>query len=170
MKPINSTYKILAWTFLERLIDDEWVIWAVNMMEAGFDTEHLVELAGASPPYNQFELRKTVIKIFDELGINTSDTESTLENYITFQLRQVLDNKADIIRTLRDLNDLYLKLDYDIRFSDFSLLYYAKVDLEGSEVQWYWEGANRENIDSICFKHFYSCISEHPLQEIEILN
>lgn len=32
---------------------------------------------------------------------------------------------------------------------DFYLLYFAKDDLNESEVQWYWNGADRINIDLI---------------------
>ena len=32
---------------------------------------------------------------------------------------------------------------------DFYLLYFAKDDLLESDIQWYWDGANRENIDEI---------------------
>lgn len=37
---------------------------------------------------------------------------------------------------------------------DFYLLYFAKDDLNESEIQWYWNGADRINIDQIIRKVF----------------
>lgn len=37
---------------------------------------------------------------------------------------------------------------------DFYLLYSAKSDLNESEVQWYWDGADSTNIDRIIGKVF----------------
>jgi hypothetical protein len=34
------------------------------------------------------------------------------------------------------------------------LLYFAKDDLNESEIQWYWDGADRTNIDQIIGKVF----------------
>jgi hypothetical protein len=48
----------------------------------------------------------------------------------------------------------------DARLTDFYLLYYAKNDLTEDEVQWYWEGANRENIDGIIKEQFKNWLSK----------
>ena len=42
----------------------------------------------------------------------------------------------------------------DSEFQGLALLYWAKDDLLYSDYQHYWEGANRENIDSIIKKQF----------------
>ena len=39
-------------------------------------------------------------------------------------------------------------------YFDFYLLYFAKDDLTESENQWYWDGANRSNIDDIITEQF----------------
>ena len=53
------------------------------------------------------------------------------------------------IATLTIIKDLCIARDYQRDIYDFYLLYFAYTDLQESEVQWYWEGATRENIASI---------------------
>jgi hypothetical protein len=48
---------------------------------------------------------------------------------------------------------------------DFYLLYFAKDDLLIDEVQWYWEGANRENIDKIIRDKFRQWLNEFDQKE-----
>ncbi len=64
MKPIDSTYEILAFKHLNRNVDKKWIDWAVDMMIAGIETESLIELAGISEPYNQFELKQLTDNVF----------------------------------------------------------------------------------------------------------
>ncbi len=45
MKPINSTREILAFKVLNRDIDLSWISWAYEMLEAGFETKYLIQLA-----------------------------------------------------------------------------------------------------------------------------
>lgn len=161
MKPIDSTIEILIWKHFGESVNENWIQWAVDMMMAGFDTEHLVELAGINKPYNQFELAELTDKVFDELGLDFSDQQSLVINYTTFLAREVLASRRDLLKSLRVLNQLYYKADWDQMIQDFYLLYYAKEDLNYSEVQWYWDGAYRENIDQICLDRFRKWIEDY---------
>ncbi len=51
--------------------------------------------------------------------------------------------------TLKEIKDICIALDMEQEYMDFYLLYFAKDDLNESEVQWYWEGVDRTNIDLI---------------------
>jgi hypothetical protein len=42
----------------------------------------------------------------------------------------------------------------DSEYQDFALLYWAKDDLLSEEVQWYWDGAGRTNINQIIKEQF----------------
>lgn len=46
---------------------------------------------------------------------------------------------------------------------DFYLLYYAKDELTFDETQWYWEGANRHNMDEIIKDYFIKWLHEFAL-------
>ncbi len=55
MKVVPPIYEILAWKVFDISVDEKWAGWAVEMMQAGFETESLPML---DKPYNQFELKE----------------------------------------------------------------------------------------------------------------
>ena len=164
MKPVESTYEILAWKHFNQSVDSKWSNWAVEMMMAGFDTEHLVELAGIEKPYNQFELKELTDKVFQELSLDHTNQVKVVTNYVTYLAKEVLDEKRDLLKTLREIKDLCIALDYESKIYDFYSLYFAKEDLNCDTVQWYWNGADRSNIDQICMNYFRKWIDENGLE------
>ena len=163
MKPVESTYEILAWKYLNKSVDEKWSDWAVEMMMAGYETEHLIELAGIEKPFNQFELHELIEKVFLELNLDYKNQDKIVTNYVTFLAKGVLNGSRDMLKTLRDLKDLYIALDYDSKLYGFYSLYFAREDLNHDTVQWYWKGADRTNIDKICTDFFTKWIEEHEL-------
>ena len=162
--PVESTYEILAWKHLNLSVDEKWSQWAVEMMLAGFESEHLVELAGIEKPYNQFELGELTDKVFEELNLDYQNEEKVLMNYVTYLALGVIEEKRDILNTLRILKDLCIHLDYDRRLYDFYSLYFAKEDLNLSSEQWYWNGADRDNIDKVCLEYLKNWVKEYTLR------
>ena len=154
MKPIESTVEILAFKALNRNIDESWVTWAVDMLIAGFDTVDLAILAGENEPYNQFQLQSLTNKILDELHLDYSDKGKTIKNYVCYLIDKALNNEIDTFKVLGILRDICIELDYEKYLYDFYSLYYAKEDLLESDNQWYWEGADKNNIDSIIIDSF----------------
>ena len=154
MKLIISTAEIVALKALNRNVDEKWVDWAVDMLVAGFDTEHLVILAGESKPYNQFQLQILTDKVFNEMHLDYSDKDKAIKNYACYLIDKVLNNDIEILKVLNFLKDICIELDYEKYLFDFYLLYFTKVDLSYSENQYYWNGATRENIDSIIIDYF----------------
>jgi hypothetical protein len=154
MKPIPSTAEILAFKALDRAIDQTWIDWAYEMLEAGCETESLVILAGELKPYNQFELQSLTDKIFIELNLNWDNREQTLKNYVCYLVDKALNGKIKFVDVLDLIKDMYIELDNESSLSGFYMLYYAYDDLKYSEHQWYWDGATRENIDEMAKDYF----------------
>lgn len=165
MKPVEKTYEILAWKHLNRSVDENWSAWAAEMMSAGFETEHLIELAGISKPYNQFELSELTDKVFEELELDTIDRAKIMSNYAAYLVKQVINDERKLFRTLELLKNLCIELDYDKKLYDFYSLFFAKDDLKYSEVQWYWDGATKENIDQICIDYFDKWLEQNPQKD-----
>jgi hypothetical protein len=161
MKPVDSTYEILAWKHLNLSVDKQWSNWAVEMMMAGYETKHLIELAGIEKPYNQFELQELTNKVFSELNLDFKNQDKVITDYTTFLAKKVISGKRDLLMTLNDLKDICIALDYDSKIYDFYLLFFAKYDLNYDTVQWYWDGADRSNIDQICIDYFKNWIQEN---------
>lgn len=165
MKPVDSTYEVIAWKFLNKSVDEKWSNWAVDMMMAGFETEHLVELAGIEKPYNQFELKALTDKVFEELNLNYTNQNKVVIDYVSYLAMEVLNKNRDLLKTLREIKNLCIALDYHSKIYDFYSLYFAKEDLNYDAVQWYWNGADRGNIDKICIDYFKKWLHENPLTE-----
>ena len=166
MKLIETTYEIIAWKCLGKSVDKEWSDWATELIKAGFETEHIVELAGIGKPYNQFELKVLTDRVFEELNLDFNNKDKILKNYVSFLCEQVLNSKRDLLKSLRAIRNICIELDYDKSIYDFYSLYNAKEDLNYSEVQWYWNGADRENIDEICINYIRNWTKNNPLEEL----
>jgi hypothetical protein len=153
VKPIKSTAEILAFKALNRDIDDCWITWAIDMITAGFETEHLIILAGETRPFNQFELQALTSRALHELQLDYSDLDKTIKNYVCFLIEKVFETESDVLETLSMLKDLSLELDHKDYLYDFYLLHFAKEDLNYSNHQWYWDVVDRNNIDTIIHEH-----------------
>jgi hypothetical protein len=154
MKPVKSTAEILAFKLLNRDIDKTWVDWAVQMLLAGYDTEHLTILAGESEPFNQFQMQELADKVLTELQLDYSDKGQTIKNYACYLIDKSLNGELDNFKVLDILKDICIELDYEKYLFDFYLLYNAKDDLCYSENIYHWDGATRENIDKIITDYF----------------
>ena len=154
MHPVKSTAEILAYKVLGESVDERWTSWALEMLEAGFETEHLLILAGENPPYNQFYLAELTNRVFEELGLEYSNKDRVLDQYIYYLIDKALSGEIDKMEVLSTLKDTYVDNEYDSRFQDFYLLYYAKDELEEFDHQFYWDRADRKNIDQVILKYF----------------
>ncbi len=154
MKPVKTTAEILAFKALNRDIDKAWVDWAVDMLMAGYDTEHLIILAGESEPFNQFQMQELADKVLTELQLDYSDKDHAIKKYACYLIDKSLDGELDNFKVLDILKDICIELDYEKYLYDFYSLYFAKDDLFYSENQWYWDGATRENIEKIIEDYF----------------
>jgi len=148
MEPVKSTVEILAFKVLNRNIDKTWVDWAVDMLMAGFDTENLAILAGEFEPYDQFQLQDLTTKILDELHLDHSEKEKTIENYVYYLIVKALNGEIETMKALRKLKDLCIELNYNESYTVFYYLYFAKDKLLTSNQQWYIKDLDRTNIDA----------------------
>ena len=163
--PVLSTYKILKEKAFNSDINESWIEWGNEMMEAGYESVNLYELAGTTRPYNQFELQDLTNKIFKDLNLDYSDKANTLKNYVYFLLNSNIDKPEKYYKVLREFRDIYYELDADPEYQQLALLYWAKDDLIYSDVQHYWDGADRTNIDRIISETFREYIAKFENQK-----
>lgn len=130
----NSTIRVLAYKALDRDFDRTWPDWAVEMLINGYDTEHLVILAGMSEPFDYFEMQTLTTKALNELGLDFSNKLQSVWNYVNYLIQLCFDGKLESVKVLTELRDLYLELDYQESLQEFYFLYYAKTDLILEEV------------------------------------
>lgn len=161
---VLSTYKILKAKAFNENFDESWIDWALEMMEAGYQSENLYMLAGETKPFNQFELHELTRKALEDLGFSYSDKNAVLKNYVYYLISKSVDQPETYYTTLRELKNICQDLNLDLTYMDFYLLYYAKDELLVNDVQWYWYGASRQNIDQIIKDRFRQWITEFEKQ------
>ena len=161
MKPIETIHEILYDKIYFNILDERVVVWAIDMLEAGFDSEHLRMLAGAEKPYSYFALNPLYEKVINELGIKVPDSTKITENYINYMVDKVIVGNENPIKAVTILKDLCVSNNYQKELMDFYLLYFAKIDLQNDTVQWYWPDADRSNIDTIILDYFKKWKHDH---------
>jgi hypothetical protein len=161
MHAIKSTYKVLGKRALQLDSAEEWIDWALEMMTNGIESDHLIILAGTSPTINRFQLDEIVNAALKELSLNKTGPEENINGYIYFLIAEATDNNLPYKNALRELRNLCMKNDYDPKLMPFYLLSFAYEDLEEFKVQFYWDGADRENIDSIIKSEFQRWQNEY---------
>jgi len=159
-EPVLSTHKILKEKACNADIDESWIDWAIEMMEAGYEEDSLYQLAGISKPYNQFELQQLTSKVLSDLKLDYSDKLDTIKKYVYYLIKSNLDQTKSYYEVLREIRDIFYELDMDNEFQNLTLLYWAKDDLIYSEIQHYWIDADRTNIDKIIKEQFVLYINE----------
>ncbi|RYZ27993.1 MAG: hypothetical protein EOO10_11010 [Chitinophagaceae bacterium] len=157
---VLSTYKVLKAKAFNENIDETWIDWALEMIEAGYESENLYMLAGETKPYNQFALQELTNKVLKDLNLEYSDKDAVIRDYVYYLISSSVDRPETYYKTLRELKNICIELDMDSQYMDFYLLYFAKDDLLVDEVQWYWDGATRENIDQIISERFKNWLNE----------
>ena len=149
-----STAEILALKVLNRDIDERWVNWAVDMLKEGYETEHLIILAGESKPFNQFEMQELAENVLYELQLDYSDKEQTIKNYACFLIDKFFNGEIDNLKVLTILKDICIELAYGMYLFDFYLFCFAKDEISYLGYQFYIQGVTAENIDEKIADYF----------------
>ena len=166
---IPSTYYLLRNKGLNRDFDESWVIWAQEMILAGFESINLYELAGMTKPFYQFEFIELTNRVLTDLHVDYSDNSALIRIYVYFIIKNAIDDVNSYLSVLKKIFDIFLELEEQREhlkweYYDFFLLYYARLDLDDT-IDLYWKGANRENIDSIIKERFQTFIDDYDLNK-----
>lgn len=157
----DLTYKIVAYKVNPNFQTDECVDWAIDLLEKGIETEHILIIAALDKPTNYFETTQYVEKALQELKLTSLTGREGIISLATFYASEIA--KSCNVRTnLKKLCDLCIDLDYNKLIFDFYLLYWAWSDLDfGNEIQEYWPDATKDNIESIAVNYARNWISEN---------
>ena len=117
----------------------EWKSWAWEMMEKGFQTPGIIQLAGEDVNLNQFEHASLIESILKELELEVT-TDEVYQQYVLYIAHQVLDNMISAEEGLKILTQEAINTDDHNAFIDFNILddeidlernYYCKNDKDG---------------------------------------
>ncbi|MEM1239000.1 MAG: hypothetical protein AAGI45_04080 [Cyanobacteria bacterium P01_H01_bin.26] len=144
---------------------EDCVQWAVDTLCVGKDSPSLRILAGLAPPFYSFEVRAYATKALKELGIGIPTEKNAISVYAWYLIKDILADAACMQDRLSALGDLCAGKDYPKEIYDFYLLRWAFADLQDSEVQFYWDEADRNNIQEIILARCHEWLVEYENKE-----
>src|SRR6478735_625598 len=89
----DLTYKIVSYSVDPDFNSDECVDWAIEMLELGHETEHLLILAGLSKPTNYFETTDYLRRALQELGLEEKTGLEGMFNYCTYYILKIANGR-----------------------------------------------------------------------------
>lgn len=153
------THYVAAYIPLQLGTGDDCIDWALAMIAAGRDTEHILVLAACSKPANHFEIDGYLTKALAEIGYPEKDKEEQMvchASYLIYRLSQGREVQKDLSRITR------LPFSSDDLLYDFRRLSWALDDLKwGYKAQEYWPGATLANIESLIIKQANLWLTEN---------
>jgi pyruvate/oxaloacetate carboxyltransferase len=151
MKISDLTKKIVAYNVIPDINMDEVVDWAIEMLQLGYETPHLLILSGLSNPINNFEAISYLKKTLQELHLEEKTGEAGAISLCSYYIQKIADGEH-IRENLALLYRYQSTFDYDHLISDFFNLYWAWQDLDEEGNQYYWPDADADNIEDIVIK------------------
>lgn len=159
MNPLPG--KVIMFCGTSRGNANDCVDWAINAMCCGEDSPSLRILAGLTPPLSSFEVREYASKALRELEIEIPQGAEAISAYARDLVEEIVNSPETMQRNLRILCDMCIAEDYQEDIYDFYMLRWAFVDLQQEEVQWYWDGADRSNIQELVLNRCRDWLAEY---------
>ncbi len=144
---------IQAHMALDQFEYDVTVDWAIDLIKQGKETENILMLASFSKPVDAIEIRPYVNAVLSDLDLEEKKGDDAVLCKIRYHLIEIINDNG--IR--KNLNLLYkLFLDIDCFNNDdkyglmpFYLIYHGWDELESIGANYYFEGADLDNIEEV---------------------
>ncbi|XLS27660.1 hypothetical protein ACJD0Z_10675 [Flavobacteriaceae bacterium M23B6Z8] len=124
------------------------VDWAIELIREGKETDNVLMLASFSEPIERHEISPYISAVLNDFGLEELEFDDALIAQTHFLLTKILRNEA-IRENLQSLSQVCINNDYDKRIMDFYLLYHGWWELEDIGANYYYDGADLNNIESI---------------------
>ena len=126
------------------LIED----WTMELINLGYESDAVFMLASFSKPISYYEIESYLKVVFRELNLIENDKLSAKKSLISYHLNEIVNLKR-IRYNLTQFIDLYYDSDTDFEITDFYLLFHGWDELEELGENYYYEGADLDNIEGI---------------------
>lgn len=124
------------------------VDWAIDLIGEGNETDNVLMLASFSEPIDKYEISPYVTAVLNDLELEELECDDALIAQTHFFLSKILKNEA-IRENLHSLSQVCINNDCDKRIMVFYLLYHGWRELEEIGANYYYEGANLNNIERV---------------------
>ncbi|MEM6844017.1 MAG: hypothetical protein AAF632_17450 [Bacteroidota bacterium] len=122
--------------------------WAIELIRNGKESENILIVASFSKPVDREEIKPYITGALKELNLNEKYGEYSIVANAHYYLEQIL-NDYEIRKNLTKLYEICLNADMDSRLMPFYLLYHGWDELEEIGANYYFEGADLDNIEEV---------------------
>lgn len=156
----DLTYKVIC--FNDEVSSDEMIDWACEMLELGYDSEHLLILARVQKPSTVYEVKDYLKKAIEELGLKIKTGEEALISFASYYIKKI-SNQENIRQSLAIIKDFCIANDYDSIVYDFYNLHWAweDIDYDDGYPTGHWNGGTKSNIKSITLNVAKEWLKKH---------
>jgi len=165
----DLTYQVVAYPEVSDFNTNSCVDWALEMIAIGYDSPSLLILAALNRPTNYFQTIEYLNAALKELRLEVKTGIEGVVSYSSYFIKRIAEGEQ-VKENLKAIYKYCQAHDYESLIYDFYLLYWAWDDLDyGNECQYYWEGANKDNIEAIVVKTAKDWVmknEQHYLQTI----
>lgn len=153
--------KFIEWhNALETFNYDLTIDWAIELIEKGIETENLLILASFSKPVDGYEIKPYVSAALNDLNLEEKYGEFSIVAEVHFYLNELI-KSTSVREHLNQLYQLSLKYNREVGLDTFYRLYHAWLELDDFGVNYYYEGANLENIEQVIKEQAQIWIDTH---------
>lgn len=122
--------------------------WAIELIRNGKESENILIVASFSKPVDREEIRPYISGALRELNLKEKYEKYSIIANTHYHLEQIL-NDYEIRKNLCKLYQICLNTEMDRRLMPFYLLYHGWGDLEEIGENYYYEGADINNIEDV---------------------
>ncbi|WP_020535593.1 hypothetical protein [Lewinella cohaerens] len=141
--------EILQWhNGIEHFDYDLSIDWAIELMRNGIETESVLIIASFQKPVDREEIKPYISGALKELNLEEKYGEHSIISNAHYHLEQILSD-YEIRGNLTKLYKLCLNANSDKRLMPFYLLYHGWDELEQIGANYYFEGADLNNIEDV---------------------
>lgn len=145
---------------LEHFDYSKAVDWAIDLIRQGKETDNVLMLASFSEPIDRFEISPYVTNVLNDFGLEELDYKSAVIAVTHYHLNEIL-NDRQIRKNLQSLYQLCVENDYESGLMNFYLIYHGWDELEEIGVNYYFEGADLDNIEEVLKKESRKWIDKY---------
>lgn len=133
---------------LEHFDYSKAVDWAIDLIRQGKESDNVLMLASFSEPIDRFEISPYVTSVLNDFGLVELDYKSAVIAETHYHLNEIQNNR-EIRKNLLALYQLCVDNDYESGLMNFYLIYHGWDELEEIGVNYYFVGADLDNIEEV---------------------
>ncbi len=145
---------------LEHFDYSKAVDWAIDLIRQGKETDNVLMLASFTRPIDRFEIRPYVTNVLNDFGLEELDSKSAAIVEVHYHMNEIL-NGRKVRNNLHSLYQLCLDNDYEPGLMNFYLIYHGWDELEEIGANYYFEGADLDNIEEVLKKEARKWIDKY---------